>query len=245
MDALTLTTASGATLGWHWLTRLGELQIMLPALLVAAWSVRAQAPRLAARWLIATIVVIALTTLSKVAFIGYGWGLAAIDFTGVSGHALMASAVLPLLLLMFGATVWLPVRVAGFVFGVALAVGVAVSRVQLGAHSWSEVIAGFALGAAATGVALEGNALPALRLPRVFVLALAAALPLAVAQAPPSRTHDGVTRLALALSGRPQPYTRWHLHHRPPRPLPARAQPVTSATGAARPAAVRTLSPSA
>lgn len=215
MDELTLTTTSATTLGWHWLTRLGELQIMLPALLVAAWSVRAQAARLAARWLIATFAAIALTTASKVAFIGFGWGLVAIDFTGVSGHALMASAVLPLLLLLFGATVWPPARFAGFVIGVTLAVGVAVSRVQLGAHSWSEVIAGFALGAAATGVALEGNALPALRLPRVFVLALAAALPLAVAEAPPSRTHDGVTWLALTLSGRPYPYTRWQMHHRP------------------------------
>jgi hypothetical protein len=35
---------------------------------------------------------------------------------------------------------------------------------------------------------------------------------LGVTAAPPSRTHDWVTQLALAQSGRSQPYRRWQMH---------------------------------
>ena len=197
---------------WHWLTRLGELQIMLPMLLAAAWALRLEAPRLAGRWVVAAAAAILLTTASKVAFLGFGWGVAALDFTGVSGHALMATAVLPLLLHL-SVRPWADgARGAGLAAGAALALAVTVSRVVLGAHSSSEAAAGLLLGGAVSAVALAAGPMPRLRLPPAFALALLAAVSFAVAEAPPSRTHDWVTRLALAVSGRPQPYTRWQMH---------------------------------
>ena len=231
---------------WHPLTRLGEAQLLLPALLLAAvWLARSPGGgRLAGWWLATTGAAALLTTATKVAFIGYGVGYAPLDFTGISGHAMFAAAVLPPLVLLAGSTGLAAgvggaagVRGAGgmrgaggvrgadgaggsggaggrahhrglLLAGYALAGAVAVSRVRLGAHSWSEVAAGAALGAMCSGAVLASCRLPALRPARWVALVLVAWGVVAVAAAPPSTTHDLVTRLALAQSGRAQPYQR-------------------------------------
>ena len=204
---------------WHQLTRLGEAQLLLPALLLAAvWLARSPGGgRLAALWLATTAAAALLTTATKVAFIGYGIGYAPLDFTGISGHAMFAAAVLPPL--------WLLAGNAGgadgaggrghrrglLLAGYTLAGAVAVSRVMVGAQSWSEVLAGAALGALCSGVALATTRMPAVRLASWVPVGLVAWGLLAVAVAPPSTTHDLVTRLALAQSGRAQPYHRWEM----------------------------------
>ena len=84
---------------WGLVTRLGEAQILLPAMFVALlWLVLpARTPRTALWWLAGTAVVALITTATKVAFFGYGIGYAPLDFTGISGHAMFAAAVLPVL----------------------------------------------------------------------------------------------------------------------------------------------------
>ena len=77
-------------------------------------------------------------------FYGWGIGIAALDFTGVSGHTLLATAFLPLLLRgLPGGT-----RTLGACTGAGLALVVGVSRVMVGAHSVSEVLAAWLLGLA-------------------------------------------------------------------------------------------------
>lgn len=209
---------------WSTVTRLGEAQLLLPLMLLAvAWLLLQRAPaRAALGWLVATALAAAITTASKVAFIGYGWGLPALDFTGFSGHAMFAAAVWPPLLRLATAAWWPAQPGRGVWAGYMLALLVAVSRVQVGAHSWSEVLAGLALGAAASGAALAASHWPRLRLVPMVPMALGGLLALGVAQAPASRTHDWVTRLALASSGRNVPFQRWA-----PRHVPARAPAVT------------------
>ena len=211
---------------WHGLTRLGEAQILLPAMLLAVgWLAWRGAHRLALAWLMATGLAAVVTTASKVAFLGYGVGLAALDFTGLSGHAMFAAAVLPPLLRL-AAGAHAPAgpggqRISeqishqiGLLAGYALAGAVALSRVMVGAHSWSESLAGFALGAAASALALRwAGALPPLRSARWVPAALLGWALLGVVGAPPPRTHDWVTRLALAQSGRAEPFRRWQLRH--------------------------------
>lgn len=209
---------SASSLAWHLLTRLGEIQILLPAMLAAAWIARREAPRMAGRWIGALAVAILLTTVTKVAFIGWGWGSAAWDFTGVSGHAMMAMSVLPLLLQL---ALPIPLRGAGLAAGAGLALAVAYSRVHLGAHSWSEVAAGISLGALVTALACTVGRIAPVQRARAIAFALLAAMAFSTVAAPPSRSHGLVTRLALALSGRARPYTRWQLHHPPRRPAPA------------------------
>jgi membrane-associated phospholipid phosphatase len=219
-DTATLSIWHGlAPTFWHQLTRLGEAQLLLPALLLATvWLARRPGGgRLAVLWLAATATAALLTTATKVAFIGYGVGYAPLDFTGISGHAMFAAAVLPPLVLLAGsagagagagdAAQRRRLLVAGYL----LAGAVAVSRVMVGAHSWSEVVAGAALGALSSGMVLASHRMPAVRLARWLPVALVAWGLVAVAAAPPSTTHDLVTRLALAQSGRTQPYHRWEM----------------------------------
>ena len=199
---------------WSVVTRLGEAQILLPATLALclwlAWRPRARP--LVGWWLALLAVAAFVTTLSKIAFLGWGIGSATLDFTGISGHAMFAAAIYPLLL---GAVFaqqpvgWQRVAVG---IGVALALLVAVSRVIVGAHSVSEVVAGVAVGGLVSAWALSRGHLPRARVPALLPLALAIWLGVTPAHAPPSRTHSFVTRLSLALSGRDQAYTRHDLH---------------------------------
>ncbi len=214
------------SLFWYAVTRLGEAQILLPAFLAGAlWLALARPAgargRLAQgaahahdhpargsawRWLAAIVATTAITTTSKVAFLGFGLGIAALDFTGFSGHSMYATAILPVLAAIVGGR-------RGAVVGVLLAALVTYSRVNLNAHSWSEALAGMVLGAAAAGWTLAAYlAHPgAVRAPWWLPLLLGAWLTLLPMRAPPSRTHSLVVSVALKLSGRTRPYTRFEL----------------------------------
>jgi membrane-associated phospholipid phosphatase len=201
---------------WHAFTRLGEAQILLPAALaVYGWTIwRAPASRVcASRWLMCVAVAAVLTTLTKIAFIGYGLGSAWLDFTGLSGHAMFSAAILPVLMRLLVVDQG-PQGVRWAVaLGYALALGVAISRVMVDAHSVSEVVGGALCGGAASAVALAAwRHLPLLRVPARLWLGVPTAIVLAMQSAPPSQTHDWVTRLSLQLSGRAQACTREALH---------------------------------
>ncbi|MDH4390181.1 MAG: phosphatase PAP2 family protein [Aquabacterium sp.] len=219
----------GAAWWWAQITRLGEAEILLPAMALALlWLVRQPGGRpLAGAWLLATSVAVGITTASKVAFLGYGIGWAPLDFTGFSGHAMFAAAVMPLLLRLAAGPRSASGRARVLLLGYLLALAVAVSRVKVGVHSVSEVVAGFGLGAAASAIALRAGRWPALQLARWMPLALLAWAVVAVVGAPASRTHDAVIRLSLALSGQPTAYQRWQMHrdHQQRLPPPAVSLP--------------------
>ncbi|MFL6677607.1 MAG: phosphatase PAP2 family protein [Burkholderiaceae bacterium] len=214
------------SLFWLAVTRLGEAQILLPAFLAGAlWLALARpagargrvaegnahahdhpARRSALRWVAGITAATAVTTASKIAFLGFGYGIAAIDFTGFSGHSMYAWSILPVL----GAIV---AGRRGVAVGVVLAALITCSRVSLGAHSWSEALAGMALGVAASGWTLADYlAHPgAVRAPWWLPLLIVAWLALLPTSAPPSRTHSLVVSISLKLSGRARPYTRFEL----------------------------------
>lgn len=195
---------------WAFVTRLGEAQILLPAALAAlVWLLRRdEGRRLAAWWVALLSLAVALTTASKVAFIGFGWGIPVINFTGVSGHAMFAAAVYPLLFGTLAGALPPSGRRAALLAGCALALLVGVSRAVIGVHSWSEVVAGLAVGGAVSGVALALARLPRTTFGLAVPAAVALWLALTPVHAPASRTHDWVTALSLKVSGRPVPYTR-------------------------------------
>lgn len=216
----TALSASGAALsqaahdGWHLVTRLGEAQILLPAMLVAlVWLVLvARSTRTAAWWLAATAVAASITTVTKVAFLGYEVGYAPLDYTGISGHAMFGAAVLPVLagLAAGGAAPrWRRLAVAA---GYALAALIAYSRLPVGAHSPFEVAAGLALGSLASAVALNAQRLPEVRPPVWLAVGLLLWMLSQPLGAPPSPTHSWVIRLSLAVSDRATPYQRWQMH---------------------------------
>lgn len=199
---------------WSLLTRLGEAQILLPAMaagLLWLWRVPATRP-LAVAWLGATALAAALTTATKVAFIGWGLGSAALDFTGISGHAMFSAAVLPVLARIVAGQAATPWPRRAMAAGLVLAALVAVSRVHTGAHSGSEAVLGFLLGAAASLLALRGTLAPRTPTPRWLLAGLAAWMLATPMQMPASTTHDQVVSLSLKLSGRDRPHTRGELH---------------------------------
>ncbi len=195
---------------WHLLTRLGEMQILLPAalLVILVLARRADSRPLAYRWLV-FLTLAGLTTLaSKLAFIGWGIGSAALDFTGVSGHAMFAAAVYPLLLGALASPLRLRGQKIAVACGFALALVVGLSRIEVGAHSVSEVLAGLLLGGVASAAAIAVASLPRVVIGSSLSVLVVAWIVLSPVHVPSLPTHAMVTRLALTLSGHSVPYTR-------------------------------------
>ncbi|NRT57901.1 phosphatase PAP2 family protein [Sphaerotilus uruguayifluvii] len=208
---------------WPLITRLGEAQILLPLMGVLLLRLMLHAPSraLAWRWLGGTTLAALLTTASKVAFLGFGLGLASVDFTGFSGHSMFSAAVLPWLIALLRVPASRPLRAVHLLPGLLLAALIAVSRVEVGAHSWSEVITGHLLGLAVSAWVLPRRLVPLPQPGRAWLapLLLGALLWLPL-QAPPTRTHDLVIRLSLWVSGHERPHERTL-----PRPTDMRPEP--------------------
>ncbi|MBN8763669.1 MAG: hypothetical protein BGP20_00930 [Thiobacillus sp. 63-78] len=194
---------------WLVITHLGAASIMLPVFTVIAAGLWLAGQKSTLRvWLLAMTVGIFIVLASKIAFIGWGWGNAFLDFTGISGHTMLATAVLPVwtnqLLVRSDRRFSLP----GILLGLAIAATVGVSRWILGAHSPSEVIAGWLLGLAIVLIVcrtmnaqrpVQGVAgLAGLLMLLAFSPSLSAYFP----------THRWEVELALTLSGRTQPFVR-------------------------------------
>jgi membrane-associated phospholipid phosphatase len=206
---------------WLLFTRLGEAQLLLPAAAVVVWLLLRERSEvtgndqrgLALQWLWRLAAAAAVTSASKLAFIGWGLGSATLDFTGVSGHTTFATATYPLLLAAAMPAAWPLARQAGALAGLALGLAVGLSRLMVDAHSVSEVLAGALVGSWAGVLAWRLGAL------RPHFSAWLAPLTglwfvAAPAYAPPSQSHALVTQLALALSGHAAPYTRQRLRAR-------------------------------
>jgi len=213
---------------WHYVTRLGEAGILLPlALAAVAWMVfGAGRGRDALRWMLSLAAAGLLTTITKVAYIGWGYGIATLDFTGISGHAVSASGILPML--AWAALMHRGPRLqrAGVAAGFALAALIAYSRLPVHAHSPVEVLCGFVLGSAVSIVSLRGLLDPWRPAPAVPIWLPAltvAGLALMPLYAPPVHTHEMVTALSLQLSGHAKPYTRDDLRRRLQRDASAKA----------------------
>ena len=152
---------------------------------------------------------------SKLAFMGWGIGSATLDFTGFSGHAAMSACIYPPLMVLLGSSLKKLSRGTWASLGLLFAAAIAFSRLPLHAHSVSEVVAGFALGSAASLYTLY-NWTPSSRAVLLLRWLAPAALVIATLQSatPNVSTHDMVQRTAKVLSGRDKLYTRKWLHQR-------------------------------
>jgi membrane-associated phospholipid phosphatase len=235
-------TAPDTLAAWQLFTRLGEAQLMLPAAALVVWLLLREPTesghrQLVLRWLLRGAAAAAVTTASKLAFIGWGLGSAALDFTGVSGHTTFATAVYPLLLAALVPAARPLARQAGALAGLALALAVGLSRLMVDAHSVSEVLAGVLVGGWAGSLAFRLGALRRQwgRWLAPLIGLWLVATPLV---APPSQSHAWVTRLALALSGHAAPHTRQLLRARVLWWAPQRQVPQPQSAGA--PSATKT-----
>lgn len=191
---------------WLFLSQLGDSRWLLPlSLVLMLFGARANRA-LRVRWAVGLIIVGGLSLASKLAFLGWGIGWPRLDFTGFSGHATMTAAVYPVVvyLTLQGRVRW---PLVGAVLGALLAAAIAYSRLPLNAHSVSEVVSGWLLGIAVSGLALRARDDTAMTpLPAIAAAVLSAAMALVLLSG--VRTHDLVMRLATGLSGRGEVFTR-------------------------------------
>jgi membrane-associated phospholipid phosphatase len=199
---------------WIFISRFGEAQILLPiALVMCLWLARRDEARpVVVRWLAWMTAAATVTTVTKVAFMGWGIGSAALDFTGISGHSMFSAAVYPPLFYLTAAARPPRWQKAAWLSGFVLALVIGISRVVTETHSWSEVIAGLAIGSAVSISTLWMARSRHARVPLWLPVGMGLWLAITPVHAPASTTHDMVTRLALKLSGRHAPHTREEMH---------------------------------
>lgn len=197
-------------ISWTHITRFGDVTItMLAAFAIAAWLYMEDERRLALWWSGLFAAGLGIVVATKMAFIGWGIGIRSLDFTGFGGHAMRATAVIPVLFYLMLQKAPFPLRLAGVLAGFAAAALIALSRVVLHAHSVSESVAGVVLGAAVSiafirvaGGSLRKEVFNPLRI----ALAVLALLPAPYLQ--PAPTQEWLTDVSLFFSGRDKPYMR-------------------------------------
>jgi membrane-associated phospholipid phosphatase len=205
---------------WSHLSALGGLNVTaLLAIAIAAWLVGARCWRLALAWCLLFGATLLIAAASQMAFLGWGIGIRALAFTGFSGHATRAAAVFPVALFLLlerrglrrenrrhaGRTDKQDRREGGWLraavlAGVLLAVGVAVARVKVDAHTPSEAAAGCLLGLACAGLFIVRTRAASDRSPQPLLLGLLAAT-LLLPRADPINSHEWLTAAALKMSG--------------------------------------------
>lgn len=206
-----------STSAWTAITSLGASELMLPAAaMVSVQLLAARAWRSALVWALCFALAVCVVLVSKLAFLGWGIGIQPIDFTGISGHATLATAVLPVVACLLIPRKWRFLHALGITCGFALGLAVGLSRCVLGMHSPAEVVAGLVLGGFVAGVVIgKARTRP---VSGANPWALPALLSLIVinhyAYARAIGTHDLVVTMALQASGREQPFTRKELHVR-------------------------------
>jgi membrane-associated phospholipid phosphatase len=134
-------------MNWIAITDLGDAAIMVPiALAIAMWLLASRAYGVALTWLALFGAAAFLVVCTKIAYEGWCIGVRELDFTGVSGHSMSATSVLPvagyLVVSRFSNS---GTSIAGLLGGCA-GVVVGISRIILCDHSWSEVVFGCLLG---------------------------------------------------------------------------------------------------
>ncbi len=199
---------------WVIISNLGDVASMTPVTAgIAIFLMYRRAWRLAIWWLALFMFSSFLVLVSKAAFIGWGIGHQGLDFTGLSGHATRAMAIFPvigyLMAKNYPESTYLK-RYLPLILFTLLGTIISVSRYLLFFHSWSEIIAGWLLGASVSGcfiVLLRQYK----HLSLTAEMRLIALIPLLfISNIEPTPTQLWIVNFSLYLSGHEQPYDRKH-----------------------------------
>lgn len=194
---------------WQLISFFGESAFLMPcAVFLYGWLRWHGANAIARHWLIAFSATAIAVLLSKLAFMGWGIGSQSLNFTGFSGHAMMAASILPVLACLAVPSEHRGLSRVAAAGGVLLALAVGVSRLALQAHSVSEVASGLALGYCVSLPFIARREVP--RGPVAMLLASAALATLLVLPlgSVAGATHVWVEDIATFLSGRERPFQR-------------------------------------
>ena len=187
---------------WAAFTKLADTNFTMPlAALLAVWLLSARAWKPFFLWSFLFGSGIFLVVATKVAYVGWGIGIASVDFKGFSGHAMRAATLAPPLAYFLTQGQTFRVRQIGVLIGVAFAIAICISRLALGVHSVSEAISGLLLGLVISfSFILLCNPKPVITSnPRLLAIGLIALLPVLTVK--PAPTSDWIERTAIHLAG--------------------------------------------
>ena len=193
---------------WIEITRLGESGLLMPIAALMFLGFIFVATRLGIYWAALFGLGVLVVVASKIAFLGWGIGVQSLNFTGFSGHTMLAASIYPTIA-WFCVTPTRPrLRVGLFITALLFAALIGWSRIEVNAHSGSEVITGYLLGAAvaASFIALSGKQAKAMIPLWPIAFAFLVFGYLGIGRITPS--HQIIVRVALAISGREQPFRR-------------------------------------
>ena len=193
-------------MSWTTFLYLGNVTLTLPlACAVAALLLVARHWRAAGYWLLFFAGALATVGISKVAYLGWGTAVPALDFQALSGHAAGVTAVYPVLfyvLLQGRPGLALGMAAAGLLLGA----GLAATLVATDEHTAAEAGAGWMVGAATAAgtIRVAREAKP----PRPLAGLVAGLLAFATAAWAMQGAHVGywMIKVALALSGNTRPF---------------------------------------
>lgn len=199
---------------WLKIIQLGGTAVMIPAAsAIAALLLTCRAWRMALWWCLLFAAGLSLVAASKIAFLGWGLGILSLDFKALSGHAMLTTAIIPVmffLLLQWASPI---MRTAGILLAIVFSVIMAICLIAFNFHSASEAIAGCTLGGIVSlGFIKISSTLPAVRLNRRHILFSILAF-LVVQYAKPPSIEYWIERAALYISGHDKLYnwTSWQL----------------------------------
>ena len=149
---------------WSAISDLGDAAMTLPlAVACCAWlAMSLSGWRAALAWLTPLCAGMLMVGLTKILYAGCGLQIPAIGFRVISGHTMLASAVWPMAFLLASRSGTSTDTRAALMLGFLLAALIGIARVFDQAHTTSEVIAGWALGAVVTVIFVRWKHMPVL-----------------------------------------------------------------------------------
>lgn len=199
---------------WLSFTRLADTNLTVPAAAVlAAWLLCARAWRSCICWCLLFGFGLFIVAATKIAYAGWGIGIASIDFKGFSGHAMRAASIMPALMYLLLQRWTQKSQAIGLWFGIGFAIAIGISRLVLGVHSVSEVITGLLLGLLISLSFIRYCSRQPLIVFRHGFLVTALLLLLPLLALKPAPTESWIVRIAIALAGEDRaPEIRERMH---------------------------------
>lgn len=187
---------------------IADTAVMLPvAGAIAGWLIAGRAWKAAAYWCLMFCVGLGIVAMSKIAFLGWAASIPSLDFKALSGHALRATVVIPVLFFVVLQRVAFYWRAAGVALGLVLSICIGMLLVRFRFHTASEVIASSILGCLVSfGFMRVAAVLPAPRI-NSWTGPLSLAVFVVVFSLKPSSMSRHLVDVALYLSDREHPYT--------------------------------------
>jgi len=195
-------------ISWKAIVYVGNVSVMLPAAAaIAVWLVAGRLWKMALLWSLLFTVGLGLVAASKTYFIGWGTGFRSLDFKALSGHAMLTTAVFPVMIYLLLQRFAPVVLTCGTLFGLLFVGLVGICLVVLDFHSIAEVVGGCAIGGVVSlsFIRIYGT-LPTLRLNRLQ-LPCSLLVFMVVSYAKPAAMEHWTTGVALRLSGHDRPYS--------------------------------------